>query len=190
MCLIGGLCRDAADAAVGLVANVLGHMSYAGGPMCSLFPTHLDGSWSTRESIWAVTAAMRASERNIGLAIGSGPVGSYQWAGTVVGIMQQAVTALAYTAAGFSYAWLGGCSVIEALMVGDAMNRAVEAGPEESEKHAKVIMNRVDELMEEVTPRQTLVTFKEIYDIETATPLPIYEETLNTGKEELGRFDL
>ncbi|MCP4646932.1 MAG: monomethylamine:corrinoid methyltransferase, partial [bacterium] len=29
MCLIGGLCRDAADAAVGLIANVLGHMSFA-----------------------------------------------------------------------------------------------------------------------------------------------------------------
>jgi methylamine--corrinoid protein Co-methyltransferase len=190
MCLIGGLCRDAADAAVGLVANALGQMSYAGGPMCSLFPTHLDGTWSTRESIWAVTAAMRASERNIGLAIGSGPVGSYQWAGTVVGILQQAVTALAYTAAGFSYAWLGGCSVMEAVMVGDTMNKAAEAGPREAEKLAKEIIKRVDELVKKVKPRETLITFKEVYDIETATPLPVYEETLNTGREELGRFGL
>ena len=51
-------------------------------------------------------------------------------------------------------------------------------------------MKRVDELVKTIKSRETLVTFKEIYDIETATPLPVYEETLNTGREELGRFGL
>jgi hypothetical protein len=48
----------------------------------------------------------------------------------------------------------------------------------------------VDELVKKMKPRETLITFKEVYDIETATPLPVYEETLNTGREELGRFGL
>ncbi len=190
MSLMGGLCRDAADAAVGLVANVLGHMSYAGGPMCSLFPTHLDGRWATRESNWAVAAAIRANERNIGLAIGSGTVGSYERTGTYVGIVQQAVMALTYTAAGFSYSWLGGCSPMEAVMNGDIMNMAAEMGPKEAEELAKKVMNRVDVLLEKEKPRVTLPTFIEIYDLEKIEPLPEYIEILEKGRQELAAFGL
>ena len=79
MAMIGALCRDGAEAAVALVANILGHLSYGHGPICSVFPTHIDGTWATRDCIWAVSGAARASERNIGLAIGSGVVGSMEW---------------------------------------------------------------------------------------------------------------
>ncbi len=76
----------------------------------------------------------------------------------------------------------------------DEKGRATSAGPLTShlmfEKLAKEVMVRVDELVKKIKPRETLVTFKEIYDIETATPLPVYEETLNAGREEMGRFGL
>jgi len=87
MSMIGGFCRHGADAAVGLVANALGQLSYGNGPMCSLFPTNLDGTWATRDCIWAVGAAARASELNVRLAIGSAVCSSYEWGGTVAGVI-------------------------------------------------------------------------------------------------------
>jgi len=189
MSLIGGLCRDAADAAVGLVANMLAHMSYAHGPMCSVFPTNLDGTWATRPTIWAASAAMRASERNIRLAIGSGVVHSYQWGATRAGILQEAVMALVYTASGFSYAWLGG-PPIETILIDEMMNMAVHMAKGEIEALANVIMQRFDELCEEEQPRQSLITFRDVYDIETITPRPEYEHIFNRAKEELIRLGL
>ncbi len=189
MSLIGGLCRDAADAAVSLIANMLAHMSYAHGPMCSLFPTHIDGSWATRPTIWAVSAAMRASERNIRLATGSGPVHSYQWSGTRAGIFQEAIMALVYTASGFSYAWLGG-PPIEALLIDEMMNIATNMEKEKIEALVNAIMQRFDELAQEEKPRQNLITFADVYDIETITPRPEYENVFKQAKEELIRLGM
>ncbi len=188
MSLMGGLCRDAADAAVGLTANVLGHMSYAGGPMCSLFPTHMDGTWATPQCIWAVSGASRASERNIKIAIGSGPVGSWQWTATPVGILQQAAMALAYTASGFSYAWLGGCSPTEIVKMAEAMEKSVEIGMEASEELAKKILVRAEELKKTVQPKSTTITFRDIFDLEKDEFLPSYKTDLEHGLEELARF--
>jgi len=186
--LIGALCRDGVDAAVGMTANVLGHMSYARGPMCSLFPTHIDGNWSTRESIWAASAVMRASEQNIRLAMGSGVCGSYPWAGTFVGILQQAVQALVYTASGFSYSWLAGASPFEANLTTDIMEEAAIRGPQWAGELAGTIMDRIDELLPGETPRENIVTFKEIYDLESIEPKPGYRSTLDRAREELIRL--
>ena len=58
MAMIGALCRNGAEAAVVLVASVLGHLSYGHGPICSVFPTHIDGSWATRDCAQAVSGAV------------------------------------------------------------------------------------------------------------------------------------
>lgn len=185
MTLIGGLCRNAADGAVGLMANVLGQMSYGYGPMCSLFPTHIDGTWATRDAMWAVCAATRASERNIRMAMGSGAVGSYQWCGTVVGILQAAAAALLYTASGFSYAWLAGASPMEAVMVDDCLIAAARMGPEKAVDMAGKILARVDEMAKEEQPKANMITFQDVYDLEKVEPLPDYSAALNRAREEL-----
>ncbi len=185
MSLIGGLCRNAEDAAVGMMANVLGQMSYANGPTCSLFPTHLDGTWSTYDSIWAVSAAMRASERNICLAIGSGTCASYQWTGTFLGMLQQAVQALVYTASGFSYTWLGGASPFEVLIIKEMIEAATEMGPAKAKAMANTIMNRIDELAKQEEPRPAIATFTDVYDLKAFKPLPYYQAYLDRAREEL-----
>ncbi len=190
MSLIGGLCRDAADAAVSLVANVLGHMSYAHGPICSLFPTGLDGSWGTRSSIWAVSAASRASERNIRLAIGSGVIGSWQWGLTRIGIMQNAAQALVYTKSGLAYAWLGGYSAKEAVLVDDVMTAAAKMSIDEAGSLANAVIARIDELAEKDQPRGAIATFKDICDTKTARPLPEYERAFDQGREELVKLGI
>ncbi len=188
MSLIGGLCRNGADAAVGMVANVLGQMSYANGPTCSLFPTHMDGTWGTRESMWAVSAAMRASERNIRIAIGSGTVASYQWTGTYTGMIQQAAQALAYTASGCTYSWLGGASPFECVMCGEGMEAAAAMGPEKAKALAMTLMDRIDELVQQEKPRPNICTFPEVYDIETVEPKPEYQADLDRARKELVEF--
>jgi len=185
MCMIGGFCRHGADAAVGLVANALGQLSYGNGPMCSLFPTNLDGTWATRDCIWAVGAAARASERNVRLAIGSAVVASYQWVGMVAGILQEAVQALAYTASGFTYAWLAGSSPRAAVMIGDLMAEAAEMGPEKAANLAGKVMTRVDELVKQGQPRPGMVRLNEVYDLQEMQPRPEYTEALDRAQEEL-----
>ena len=185
MSMIGGFCRDARDAAVGLVANMLGQMSYGHGPMCSLFPTHLDGTWATRDCIWAVGAASRASERNIRLAIGSALSGSYQWGGTLINMLQEAAEALAYTANGFTYAWIAGSSPMEAVMIGDLMAAAAEMGPEKAGNLAGKIMRRIDELVKQEEPKTAIITFKDVYDLEKQAFRPELKTAFARGLEEL-----
>ncbi len=189
MSLIGGLCRDAADATVGMTANMLGHMSYGHGPICSLFPTHIDGTWATRDCMWSVSAAMKASERNIRMAVGSGTVGSYEWYGSIITILQQAVSALVYTSSGFAYTWLT-ASPIESVLIDEIFEIAVNMEKEKIEDLANVIMTRIDELKKEIAPRQDMATFREIYDLETIQPLAKHEETINNAKEELVKLGM
>jgi methylamine--corrinoid protein Co-methyltransferase len=185
MSMIGGFCRHGADAAVGLVANALGQLSYGNGPMCSLFPTNLDGTWATRDCIWAVGAAARASERNIRLAIGSAVCSSYEWGGTVAGVLQEAVEALAYTASGFTYAWIAGESPRIAIMIGDLMAEAAEMGPEKAAELAGKVMTRLEELKKQDQPRATILTFSDVYDLKRMQFRPEYTEALDRAEEEL-----
>jgi hypothetical protein len=185
MCMIGGFCRHGADAAVGLVANALGQLSYGNGPMCSLFPTNLDGTWATPDCIWAVGAAARASERNVRLAIGSAVVSSYEWGGRVVGALQEAAEALLYTASGFTYAWIAGPSPREAVMIGDLMAKAAEMGPERACDLARKVMTRVDELTKQDQPRAAIMTFSDVYDLKEMQFRPEYTEVLDRAQEEL-----
>lgn len=182
MTLIGGLCRNGADAAVSLVASMLAHMSYAHGPTCSVFPTHIDGSWATRSTVWASAAAMRASERNIRLATGSGTVGSYSWAGTKVGAIQGAVQALVYTASGFSYSWLA-AAPLEALIMDEVMGIATTMDRDAVIELANIIMAKIDELQETEEPRAKLLSFHEIYDLETIQPKPEHIKMVDEAKE-------
>jgi len=111
MSLIGGLCRNAVDVSITMVANALAQISYGQGPTCSFFPNHMDGSWGTPQSIWAFSAAARASERNIKVAAGSCVCGS-PWR-TPVALMQAAAVATAYTNSGLAYAWIAGHTGLE-----------------------------------------------------------------------------
>jgi len=187
MSMIGGLCRDAADAAVSLVANMLGQMSYAHGPTCSLFPNHLDGSWASRETNWAVSAAARASERNIRLAIGSAIAGISQADGTPFGFLQAAASATVYTSSGLSYAWVGGGTGLEARFIGEIMN--VKAGMDAAKANelAKAIMVKVDERISQVSGP---VLFYEKYDIKKVKPKAEYEAGLLAVKEELASIGM
>jgi hypothetical protein len=188
MAMIGGLCRDGAEAAVALVANILGHLSYAHGPICSVFPNHMDGSWGTRDCIWALSAAARASERNIRLAIGGCVVGSLEWGGTPIAILQQAAQCLTYTKSGLAYAWIAGFGAHEALHSAALMRLACHLCRDEVMELARRIFARIDELAPKFERNTRTPTFKDFYNLDTIEPLTEHLAIFEQGKEELARL--
>ncbi len=186
MSLIGGLCRDAADAAVGLVANMLGQLAYAQGPLCSLFTSHLDGRISTRPAYWAYSAAARAAERNIKVAIGGIAVSSVEAYMSENQVIHGAAMGIQSAASGMSYCWIAGGSGLDSRLIGEAMD--VCAGMERQKVNELVgkIMVHVDATTAKEMPEAVL--FPEMYDAETVKPRPEYEATMMRAKEKLAGF--
>jgi hypothetical protein len=188
MAMIGALCRNGAEAAVALIASVLGHLSYGHGPICSVFPTHIDGTWATRDCVWAISGAARASERNIGLAIGSVVVGSIEWANTPIATMQEAAQCLIHTKSGVAYAWLAGLGPHEAVHSAELMELACHLSRDEAMDLARKIFARIDELAPKFERMTRTPTFVDFYDLETIEPLKEHLAVFEQGKEELAKL--
>jgi hypothetical protein len=187
MSCIGGLCRDAAEVAVTMIANALGQLSYAKGSTMSYFPSHLDGTWATRPSHWAFSAACRASERHTGLAVGTSISGITNAWRTPLGLWQAAAVSVASTASGMSYAWIAGHTGLEARLIDEIMRAAAGMPAETANELTQKIMRRVDELMPGVT-RQ--LPFPQAYDITTVKPRPEYEASLLKVRDELAAMGM
>jgi hypothetical protein len=190
MSMIGVLCRDGAEAAVGLVANVLGQLSYAHGPMCSVFPNHRNGSWATPACIWAISAAARASERNIGLAIGSGVVGSIEWVRTPIAVLQSAAQCLTHTKSGLAYAWLAGPGIQEIRQSAELMEYACRLSRGDAMELVRKILIRIDELAPTIERNTRTPSFRDFCDLETLEPLEKHRAVSERGREELIRLGL
>lgn len=187
MSCIGGLCRDAAEVAVTMVANALGQMSYAHGSTMSYFPSHLDGTWATRDSHWAFSGAARASERHLGLAVGSSISGDVKVWRTPVTLWQSAAVVATYVASGMSYAWIAGHTGLEARLIDRMMRACTGMAPEKANELALRIMRKVDELLPTVEKQ---VPFFEAYDLQTVRPKPAYEAGLMRVVDELARLGM
>jgi hypothetical protein len=187
MSCIGGLCRDAADTAVGMVANGLGQLSYAHGTTMSYFPSHLDGTWATREAHWAFSGAARATERHMKLAVGTSISGDVKTWRTPVTLWQSAAVVAVSVASGLSYAWIAGHTGLEARLINEIMEATSGMAPEKANELAQKIMLKVDELLPTV---QAQVPFPEAYDVKTVKPKPEYEAGLLRARDELARLGM
>ncbi len=187
MSCIGGLCRDAAEVAVTMVANALGQMSYARGGSMSYFPSHLDGTWATRPAHWAFSAAARASERHLGLAVGTSISGITDAWRTPLTLWQAAAVAVVSTASGMSYAWIAGHSGLEARLIDEIMEVTAGMPADRANELAQKIMLKVDELLPSVDKQ---LPFPQAYDIETVQPKPEYEASLLRVKEQLAKLGM
>lgn len=187
MSCIGGLCRDAAEVAVTMVANALGQLSYAHGGTMSYFPSHLEGTWATRDSHWAFSGAARASERHLGLAVGTSISGDVKVWRTPVTLWQSAGVVAVYVASGMSYAWIAGHTGLEARLIGKMMDACTGMPAGEANALAQKIMRRVDDLLPTV---QKPVAFTEAYDVERVQPKPDYEAGLLRVMDELAAMGM
>ncbi len=181
MSMIGGLCRNAQDAAVGLTANLLGQLSYAQGQLCSLFTNHMDGRSATRPTHWAYSAAARASERNIKVAIGGCASGVL--CKSPFTLIQAVNMATLFTASSMSYCWIAGNTGIEARYTGEVMDAI--SGMEREQ--ANELVNKMMDLQTKYAPevKGNTCKFPEVYDLGTVQPHQWYVDYLDKAKEEL-----
>jgi len=186
MSMIGGLCRDAADTAVSLVANMLGQLAYGHGPICSLFTNHIDGNWGTPACFWAYGAAARAAERNIKVCVGGVAAAAMDLYFTKGQLMHEIASAILYSACGMTYAWIGGTTGFEASVVGEAMNVTAGMEPDKVNDLVKRILAEIDKI--ERVEMMFSVPFLELYDLKTMKPKPDYERLVLDSKDELARL--
>ncbi len=189
MSMIGGLCRDAADAAVGMIANMLGQICYGHGPTCSVFPNHMDGSWGTLATHWCAGAALRASERNIKVATGSSVSGPYQTWRHPVSLLNSAAIATIYTACGFSYSWIAGHTGLEARLIGEVMKVTAGMDKAKANELALKIQAKVDEQLPGITEQIPFLGAYD-YDGKETKPKPEYEAGMMKVKEELAALGM
>lgn len=188
MTMIGALCRNGAEAAVALVASALGHLSYGHGPICNLFPTHMDGAWATRPCAWAISAAARASERHIGFAIGAVATGSLEWVDTPLTPMQDAAQSLVFAKSGVAYAWLAGLGPHQAVRSGQIMEFACHRSRDEVTDLARKLYDRIEELVPQFERTSHIASFSDVYDPDTLEPRRKYAELFDRAQEELARL--
>lgn len=181
--MIGALCRNPEDTAVTLIANELGQMSYGHGPLCSLWASHLDGRSATWQSQWAYSAAARASERNIKVAVGG--CASGVMAKTPYTLLQGAAMVALYTASGYTYGWICGNTGIEARYLGEVMRGMAGMERQKANEVIKNIMRAMESHAGEVKGNTT--RFIEMYDLDTVQPRPEYVGYLEQAKEELAK---
>jgi hypothetical protein len=187
MSCLGGMCRDAAEVAVVMVANALGQLSYAHGGSMSYFPSHLDGTWATRPSHWAFSGAARASERHLGLAVGTSISGITEAWRTPLTLWQSAAVVVTSVASGLSYAWIAGHTGLEARLIGEMLDGCAGMSADRANELAQKIMAKVDELLPKVDEQ---LPFFEAYDVETVQPKPAYEASMLEVKDELMKLGM
>ncbi len=181
MSMIGGLCRNAAEASVGLIANLVGQLSYASGPMASIFSSDMKGRAATLPSQWAISAAARASERNIKVATGSSAAGVLCWSPFT--LLQAAAMAGLFSASGMAYCWTAGWTGIEARYVGEVLKAVAGMPRDKANELILAIMRKTDEHVSEV--KGNTARFPDVYDIETVKPKQEFIDILERAKEEL-----
>lgn len=181
MSMIGGLCRDAAEAAVGIVANLLGQLAYASGPLASVFSNDIKGHSANPPSQWAMSAAARASERNIKVAIGSSAAGVLSWSPFT--LLQAASMAALFSASGMAYCWTAGWTGIEARYVGEVLKAMAGMPREKAIAVILAIMKKTEEHAREV--KGNTAKFPDVYDVTTVRPRQRFIDLLERAKEEL-----
>jgi methylamine--corrinoid protein Co-methyltransferase len=182
MSCIGALCRDGAEAAIGLIANGLGQLSYGHGQTMSYYPSQLDGMWATRDCHWAFSAAARASERHLGLSVGTAISGDKAWR-TPLSLWQSAGMVVTAVPSGMGYTWFSGHTGLEARFIGEMMDACTKLTKEQCNDLAIKIMERVEALKPTVPAKH--VDFPEAYDLKTVKPLPKYEAEMRKVMDEL-----
>ncbi|MBW2698141.1 MAG: hypothetical protein JRE70_16785, partial [Deltaproteobacteria bacterium] len=126
--------------------------------------------------------AARASERHLGLAVGTSISGITPAWRTPLSLFQSAAVVVTAVASGMSYAWIAGHTGLEARLIGQMMNGCAGMPADRANELAQKIMLRVDELLPKVTDQ---LPFPEAYDTRTVKPKPVYEKSMLDTRDEL-----
>ncbi len=176
MSVLGGLTGGPVGVAIAVTANFIEQLSLSRGKLGSIYVNDMRGRNSHREALWAYSAAMRAVERNIGVATGTGAGDSSACFSVEESILRGVTVAAAVTASGCAYNWGAGNTGIVARIQHEVMKNI--AGM--SREKVNSILNALSAKLEEMDkaggdplPFGTLI-FPNLYDVETLKPKPAY----------------
>jgi len=180
------------SSAVLMMANALAQLSYAHGGSMSFFASHLDGTWATRSTNWAMSGALRAAERHLGLATSNGGLcGIVDAWRTPLTLWQAAAQVPLYVTSGMSYAWVTGHTGLESRLIDQMMRACVGMSSERANELSQKIMRKVDQLLPQVKiTNQEQVRFADVYDLETVKPKPQYESGMMRVMDELASLGM
>ncbi len=180
--LMGGLCRRGPDVAVGLMANLLGQLSYGHGKLAGLFVNRVNGTWGDEECQWATSGAARAAERHIRVPISGVCIPNLGVGKTVAGFCQASGVGISNTANGFAYAWIAGGCGREARLIGEVNTAVAGLSREDSNALIKRVFARANELAAEAPEEKV---FADVYDMKTVEPKQDFLDDLARAKDEL-----
>ena len=178
MSMMGGLAGGPGGTAMCLTANLLAQLSYAHSPWSSVSVTDMKGSSKTPKTLMALSAALRAAERNLSLVTGTpctdATVGTCFEEGLVAG----SLIATVITASGAAINWLTGTSPLSARIQNAVTEGVCGMGIEEADKVAWSLAGVIETLQKEraggALPLPAQLFFS-VYDIPTLSPKPEYK---------------
>lgn len=176
MSVLGGLAGGPVGVAIAVTANFIEQLSMSRGKLGSIYINDMNGRNSHREALWAYSAAMRAVERNIGVAVGTCAGDSSTCFSMEESLLRSATVAVALTASGCAYNWGAGSNGLTNRIQHDVMKNI--AGM--SREKVITILNNLSLKLEEMDQAGgTPITFNDtvfpsIYDVDTIKPKPQY----------------
>jgi methylamine--corrinoid protein Co-methyltransferase len=185
--VMGVLSRNGPDVAVTLIANLLGQLCYGHGSLANFFVNRMDGSWGDAECLWALSAACRASERNIRVPIASVLAPLMSQTGTGEGTLVSTALGIALTGSGFSYAWIAGSTGLEAKYLGQMMNGQTGFTREQTNDLLLRVLAETPKLEPGAMVGMTDTQFPDMYDVDTVKPKDSYRKEIEQGFEQLSK---
>ncbi len=186
MSMLGGLAGGSVGVAIAVTANFIEQLSLSRGKLGSIFISDMKGNNSNREHLWSLSAALRAIERNIGVATGM-PANNTGFAfSQEEDICRTAALAIILTASGGAYNWAAGKNPEDTKIQHEVMEKTAGL----SREKVNVLLNRLINKIEEMgkvggTPLATAQAFQFplVYDIITGEPKQEYVDGCNRARE-------
>ncbi len=191
--VMGMLSRGPEDGAVGALASFLGQLMYAHGRFGMIGAMPVTGDIATREPLWGASAAARAIERHLGIAIG-GFTQSKAGACTEMAFYEKAAEVVAEVAFGASFIWGAGCrngvglnvtAGLEARLIGET---AVAVAGLSRQASADLINKIMAKYYADLPNAPQGKTFAEIYNVASVKPTAEYLAVYQRAKDELARL--
>jgi len=191
--IIGALCRNAEDAAVGVTANLLGQLAYGHGNIGLVTVVDLVGSSTTLPVMWAYSAAARASERNIGIPLGGG-VQSIAGMSTEIALYEKCGPTISHVASGAAWVWYEACrggrtdnntSGLEGRLKAETAHAV--AGMKAAEAN-DLILKIYALYGEQLKSAPEGKSFGELYDVKKVQPTAEYMDVYKRAKDQLAKL--
>ncbi len=186
MSMLGGLAGGSVGVAIAVTANFIEQLSLSRGKLGSIFISDMKGKNSDREHLWSLSAALRAIERNVGVATGT-PANSTGFAfSQEEDICRTAALAMILTASGGAYNWASGKNPEDTRIQHEVMQETAGLSRDKVNNLLNNLCDKIEDMVKDGnTPINTAHAFQFplVYDINTGKPKQKYLDGCNQARK-------